>query len=508
MPTSPQTPRPRGALHLPFAEQIEYIRNKKTDQFALNWDDITGAAHNRSFVVAGAMKGDLLKDLHDAVTKAIEQGTTLEKFREDFLSIVDKHGWTGWTGEGTEEGEAWRARIIYETNLRASYAAGRRAQLTDPDFLKARPFWKYVHSDLVFEPRAQHLAWDGICLPHDHPFWQTHFAPNGFGCCCRIIAVGEPGKGDITTPPEGWNEIDPATGEQKGIGKGWGYAPGASEEEELRWIVEQKVAKLPERIARDFQADVTQAGILATTTPPPPPPPTSLDEFISAGKKITDTLPAEPTEMLDALRLRLDNEVGTGRACAIVNGGKGAKSVQEASVLYPKSWVAEADGYGPLHAKLKSGARGYHWSADHQDYPVGSKVKLPDYGVVTVEQNVGYMVVEGKLGNAVHEYAHRLQAALPQLQGKFAELHLRRTQGDALESLKTLQPDRNYRANEMVRKDKYINPYWGKEYSGDPREVMTMAMETVLGGEDLSRLYNEDREMFDFVVGLLFHWKP
>ncbi|GHU32028.1 hypothetical protein FACS189497_13350 [Betaproteobacteria bacterium] len=41
-----------------------------------------------------------------------------------------------------------------------------------------------------------------------------------------------------------------------------------------------------------------------------------------------------------------------------------------------------------------------------------------------------------------------------------------------------------------------------------PLEVMSMAMETVLGGEDLSKLYNEDREMFDFVVGLIFHWKP
>ncbi|GHT80966.1 hypothetical protein AGMMS49960_03630 [Betaproteobacteria bacterium] len=105
------------------------------------------------------------------------------------------------------------------------------------------------------------MAWDGICLPHDHPFWQTHFAPNGFGCCCRIIAVSAPGKGDITEPPEGWDEIDPATGEQKGIGKGWGYAPGASEEEELRWIVENKMAKLPGPLAQDFLAQVSEAGV-------------------------------------------------------------------------------------------------------------------------------------------------------------------------------------------------------------------------------------------------------
>ncbi|GHT94088.1 hypothetical protein FACS1894116_07540 [Betaproteobacteria bacterium] len=77
----------------------------------------------------------------------------------------------------------------------------------------------------------------------------------------RHDADGAQGPGDITKPPEGWDEIDPATGEQKGIGKGWGYAPGASEEEELRWIAEQKAAKLPGEIATDFLAQVDKAGL-------------------------------------------------------------------------------------------------------------------------------------------------------------------------------------------------------------------------------------------------------
>ena len=38
------------------------------------WDDLMGNAHDRAFVVAGAMKADLLKDLAGAVTRAIENG--------------------------------------------------------------------------------------------------------------------------------------------------------------------------------------------------------------------------------------------------------------------------------------------------------------------------------------------------------------------------------------------------------------------------------------------------
>ena len=115
---------------LSFAEQIAFFRQKVNIGTA-RWDDLLGAAHDRAFVVAGAAKADLLADLRAAVTKAIEQGTTLATFRQDFDALVARHGWTGWTGEGTAAGRAWRTRVIYETNLRASYAAGRWAQRSE-----------------------------------------------------------------------------------------------------------------------------------------------------------------------------------------------------------------------------------------------------------------------------------------------------------------------------------------------------------------------------------------
>ncbi|GHT95986.1 phage morphogenesis protein [Betaproteobacteria bacterium] len=245
----------RASFNLPFAEQLEFFRGK-VPLDTERWDDIWQGAHDKSFIVAGA-KGDLLADLMGAVDKAIEKGTGLEEFRKDFKQQVAKHGWTGWTGEGTPAGEAWRTRVIWETNLRTSYMAGRYAQLTDPDLLARRPYWKYIHSEAVTNPRPQHLAWSGLVLRHDHPFWQTHFPPNGFGCQCRVTSVRAPGPDDATTPPEGWDKVG-ENGTLPGVGKGWAYAPGRSVAEDLREIVGGKVSVLPAEVGAALAASVAK----------------------------------------------------------------------------------------------------------------------------------------------------------------------------------------------------------------------------------------------------------
>ena len=72
-----------------------------------------------------------------------------------------------------------------------------------------------------------------------------------------------------------------------------------------------------------------------------------------------------------------------------------------------------------------------------------------------------------------------------------------------------------YKADEVTRKDKYVNPYQGKEYGArGALEVLTMSFEAVLGGgttgasRAFKAFYTNGRALFEFVVGLLFHWKP
>jgi hypothetical protein len=210
----------------PFAEQLDFLRaklNLPTDK----WDDVMRSAHDRAFIVAGAAKADLLADLRGAVDQAV-QGGSLGQFRKDFNAIVAKHGWTGWTGEGSPAGVAWRTKVIYQTNLLTSYAAGRYRQLTDPAMLASHPVWEYVHSESVLHPRPLHLAWNGLTLPAEHAFWQSHFPPNGWGCRCRVRARARPQADAATAPPAGWAGVNAKTGEPEGIDKGFGYAPGAT----------------------------------------------------------------------------------------------------------------------------------------------------------------------------------------------------------------------------------------------------------------------------------------
>jgi uncharacterized protein with gpF-like domain len=93
-----------------FQEQIDFFKAKLNLPSA-RWDDIWQAAHDRAFIVAGAQKADLLADLRAAVGRTVS-GQSIGEFRKDFAAAVAKSGWSGWTGEGSSAGVAWRTRVI------------------------------------------------------------------------------------------------------------------------------------------------------------------------------------------------------------------------------------------------------------------------------------------------------------------------------------------------------------------------------------------------------------
>lgn len=237
---------------LPFDAAVKFFR-RKVNLPTATWRDIQKNEHDRAFVVAGATKAELLADLREAVDQAIANGITLETFRKEFQQIVERHGWEH-TGSA-----AWRSKVIFDTNIRTAYSAGRYAQQTEPAFLDRNPYWEWRHGDSI-HPRPQHLAWHGMILKASDPFWSAHYPPCDWGCQCRAFALSEEavnrqGLTILDAPPKplapaGPGEVLP------GVREGWDYTPGASVRERLVPQVLERAQQLPAKLKGSLVADI------------------------------------------------------------------------------------------------------------------------------------------------------------------------------------------------------------------------------------------------------------
>lgn len=172
---------------IPFDEAIAFFK-EKVQLPTEAWTDLREGMHAPAFVVAGAVKADLIADLYTAVQKAIAGEMTKTDFERSFRGIVAKHGWSYKGSPG------WRSGVIYNTNLRMARAAGKWAQARRIAHDSAEPVYLRYVAVLDGATRPLHRAWgeaggQGIILPQDHPFWDTHAPPNGWNCRCTVQVV-------------------------------------------------------------------------------------------------------------------------------------------------------------------------------------------------------------------------------------------------------------------------------------------------------------------------------
>ncbi|MDX5595308.1 PBECR2 nuclease fold domain-containing protein [Pseudovibrio sp. SPO723] len=276
------------------------------------WTDHLHQAHDRAFVVAGATKDALLEDFRTAIDDAIGKGVPLKGwldkndiyhpgFLDKFDEIVKRHGWD-------HKGKRlWRARVIYETNLKTAYAAGRYKQMREPATLKVFPYWQYVHAHerVPVQARASHKAWDGLILPATDPWWDVYYPPNDWLCSCGVRPISKAqlkrlGKQAPDQSPAITKIItrDPATGEMieypKDVGMGWGYAPGQTWSDVLVPRELQKPLR-PKPALPDLISDAT--GSIKTTRIKPKPEPDlpKLGEIAAPAPKL-ERMPPDLSE--------------------------------------------------------------------------------------------------------------------------------------------------------------------------------------------------------------------
>lgn len=160
---------------------IDFLKGK-VPELSDHWDSFIAPVHAKSFTIAGGTQLAFLSDMQQALIDNKAKGLSLREFQADFESIKAKYGWSH------KGNSMWRARVIYDTNVRSAQMAAKwqKAQLEKKQF----PYLEYRHGNSKV-PRMDHLSWDGLILPIDHPFWDTHYPLNGYGCKCDAYQVDD-----------------------------------------------------------------------------------------------------------------------------------------------------------------------------------------------------------------------------------------------------------------------------------------------------------------------------
>lgn len=143
----------------------------------------------RAFTVAGITEADALQAIRDRIAD-IPQGQDYEDVRDDVVSevlpfYVDPDA-DDETRAKQEDAAVRKAEMVIKQNGFQAYAAGMYDVMDRQR--DAFPYWQYitVGDEKV---REEHAALDGLTLPADSPFWQTHYPPWDWGCRCQVVPV-------------------------------------------------------------------------------------------------------------------------------------------------------------------------------------------------------------------------------------------------------------------------------------------------------------------------------
>ncbi|MBK5959329.1 hypothetical protein CCR97_14095 [Rhodoplanes elegans] len=258
-------------------EVLSFFRDKSlTPKFS--WLDVWGEEHAHAFTVAGVTEAKVLAQFQASIDKAIVEGWGFEHFREEMQKRLSPLGWWGprqvedpegrWRTKAVDVSMPRRLQTTFWANMRSARAAGQwdRAQRTK----RALPYLLYVRS-VSERKRPEHVRWVGTILPVDHPFWSSHFPPNGWGCKCSVrqITAAEhddylsrpasdaPGSISYTDEPPPTvtrTFVNRRTGERAevpvGIDPGWQTNPGIGRGRTLGRILADQVDATPLDLAR------------------------------------------------------------------------------------------------------------------------------------------------------------------------------------------------------------------------------------------------------------------
>lgn len=250
-----------GLIGLYFIFRHFYFRNKKQDNFTVMPQNLIDS-HNYnmlnqyqnifpSLIGFGWNKvwhGDLIVyALNTPPKNALEQtiqqtfyqttlkGQTETKFINTLEPLLLKLGYNITTRSAAKR-KRWiagnkfissrRLKLIYDINFRMAQTIDRWVRIQENKHLF--PYLQYI-AVLDERTRKEHRRWHNLILPVEHPFWKTHYPPNGWKCRCmvrQISAREAQANGGVSADPvvnlKPW--VNKKTGETLQVPEG--IAPG------------------------------------------------------------------------------------------------------------------------------------------------------------------------------------------------------------------------------------------------------------------------------------------
>lgn len=170
-----------------------------------------------------------------------------------------------------------------------------------------------------------------------------------------------------------------------------------------------------------------------------------------------------------------------GGSCTNIYGDKEViQAVDNISEFFPSSWVTKSNSERRLTAQTSD--RGYfsYFNGDRNN----------PFSVISLSGKPGTANMDRC---ALHEFSHRMEVVVPYVRDMERAFYYKRTSGQALEVIPGTDA-------EYTKKDKFINPYMGKDYNEAAFEILSMGMESLFfGTNDILK----DPDYLNFIVGVL-----
>lgn len=167
---------------LPFDEAIKAFKGKVVlpkEQYAQLIDEVK----MRAFSSMQIAEADMLLDVYDELSRALEEGKTFQDFKKE-LKIKE----LGWGGEAP-----YRLDTIFRTNIQGMYQAGHYEKQIE--VVDDRPYWQYV-AVMDIRTRPEHAEQHEKVYRADDPYWDTWYPYIGqpfqwFNCRCTVRTLSE-----------------------------------------------------------------------------------------------------------------------------------------------------------------------------------------------------------------------------------------------------------------------------------------------------------------------------